>query len=106
MSQRRLVSLEDRRGVVRIYKPGANLGYLNGAAAGLRDYLRAHALPDWTMICNTDLVFTTDTFIADIARYEMPDSGMVLAPAIISRLSKRDQNPHMKHKPSTWQIGF
>ncbi len=80
--------------------PASNLGYYGGAAFALRHYLSQSPLPEWVMVSNTDLEFLQPDFLRNLCAFHAEASYAVVAPAILSSLSREDQNPCMRVRPS------
>jgi len=81
-----------------------NLGYFGGARGGLSLYLREHALPDWVVVSNVDLVIADSQFLNKLAALgSRLDLGAV-APSIRSGLTGKDQNPYLRVRPSAAQM--
>lgn len=86
--------------------PGKNLGYYGGAAWGLREFIKEFPLPDWIIVCNTDIKFLQSNFISNLCAFHSEGSYAVVAPAIISKFSGRDTNPHLRMRPSRIRMHF
>lgn len=78
-----------------------NLGYFGGARNGLSRYLREHALPDWVIVSNVDLLITDARFLDKLAVLRSKPRLGIVAPSIRSALTGRDQNPFMRTRPSS-----
>lgn len=94
----------DRR--IWLRYPGKNLGYYGGAALGLCEYVKEFPLPQWIIVCNTDIDLIQPDFLSKFCDLYSVNHHAVIAPAIISKLSGKDQNPHMKFRPSRWRMFF
>lgn len=94
----RRMSEEDER--ICILYPERNLGYFGGAAWALRTYASQSGLPEWTIVCNTDMHLGQRDFLSNLSKLHSVSTHAVVAPAIFSELSRRDLNPHMKTRPS------
>ena len=84
-----------------------NLGYF-GAAERAREFLGAKGIePKWLIISNTDIRIKSERFLSCLKHYERSTNcPAVIAPAIISSLSNRDQNPYMEQRPSRFRMHF
>lgn len=91
---------------VLIINSGKNLGYYGGAALGLREYIKEFPLPDWIIVCNTDIDLIQPDFLSKLCDLYSVKPHAVIAPSIISGISGRDQNPYMKFRPSRWRMHF
>jgi len=89
-----------------LYHPGKNLGYYGGAAWGLREYTKKFPLPDWVIVCNTDMQFVRADFLSNLCALYSTSEHAVVAPAIISGASGRDLNPFMKERPTRARMHF
>ena len=78
---------------VRRLCPGSNLYYWGGAAYAI-DVIRREReeAPRWVVVCNNDITVTNSDFLC-ILRATEPSLHPILAPAIISSVTGRDQNP-------------
>ncbi len=85
---------------VLIINSGRNIGYYGGAALGLREYIKEFPLPDWIIVCNTDIDLIQPDFLSKFCDLYSVNHHAVIAPAIISNLSGKDQNPYMQVRPS------
>lgn len=90
---------------VEVLNPGRNLGYFGGAAYGLGRYLEDNPLPDWVVVSNTDIAFPGRDFFGRLSAL-YPQGAGVVAPAIRSDLSGRDQNPYMARRPTAARMRF
>jgi GT2 family glycosyltransferase len=52
---------------VCVVRSPRNLGYFGGAAYGLSQYLHDHAMPDWVVVSNVDLLITDPQFLRKLA---------------------------------------
>jgi GT2 family glycosyltransferase len=85
---------------VTIFHPGRNMGYFGAAAWALQRYLMKAKLPDWVIVSNSDILFPTRDFFSRLFSFYQSGCCAVVAPAIRSSLSGKDQNPHMRRRPS------
>lgn len=96
---------EDLR--VSVVRPAKNLGYFGGAAWGLKHYREKAKLAEWTIVCNTDIYLPQKDFLFKLnLLHGGSHASAVVAPAIISSISGRDQNPHMKSRPTRIRMQF
>lgn len=101
-----LSTLKQIRGNFSVRYSERNLGYFGGAAWGLEQFLLQHEFPDWVIVCNADLHFPESDFIKRLVTYGNMHQHAVVAPAIISTLSGKDQNPFMASRPSKFRMRF
>ena len=87
---------------VSLLESDRNRGYFGAARWALEHYLSAHALPDWTIVCNNDIMFERD-FFAQLFSRDPREAG-VRAPAIIPELTGIDCNPFYRQRPTRWQV--
>jgi GT2 family glycosyltransferase len=81
---------------VGIVTAGENLGYLPGAALGLKKYLdRAGELPGFMMLSNTDMEFADERFLEKLVSPDKQSGYDILGPDIYSDLLHHHQNPYM-----------
>jgi GT2 family glycosyltransferase len=86
--------------------PGKNLGYYGGAAWGLREHIKEFALPEWIIVCNTDIDLIQLDFLSKLCALYYASHYAVVSPAIISAASARDLNPYMKTRPTSFRMHF
>jgi len=80
-----------------------NRGYFGAAKWALDRHQRAHGLPDWTIVCNNDIVFDRRDFMTELFARE-PQSAGVFAPTVISQRSGLDSNPMIARRPGPLRI--
>jgi len=83
-----------------VLRSNENLGYLGGVRRGMSSYLEKHALPDWVIVSNVDLVITDRQFLQQLAALKAAPRVGAVAPRIASALTGRNQNPFMRRRPS------
>jgi GT2 family glycosyltransferase len=81
-----------------------NLGYFGAARFGLARFLRDSPLPTWVMVSNVDLQFGDHGFWTALHAMRLSDDVGVVAPAIRSALTGREQNPYMPVRPSAMRM--
>lgn len=92
---------------VYIVKSNKNLGYFGGMNLGINYYLSLQKeIPHWVIISNTDIKFDNKKFIADLCNLKKNKNIVCIAPKIISVLTKKNQNPYMKNRPSVNKLSF
>lgn len=101
-----LTRLSKRDCRVWVVKAEKNLGYYRGAALGLSEYLKRNPLPDWVIVCNTDIEFVHGNFLENLCAFYGEKPCPVVAPSIYSSLSKQEQNPNFKTRPSRLRMHF
>jgi GT2 family glycosyltransferase len=97
---------------VLLYHPCENMGYYGGAWWGMQQYLKEFSLPDWVIVCNTDLHFPIPDFFTRLLRYHAENPPAIIAPNIILELqglipsSETNQNPHLVRRPRRLRLHF
>lgn len=93
----------------KVLRPDRNLYYWGGAEFALRK-LRSgqETAPEWTMVCNNDIVFEDRRFVSQLTRLDSVENPIV-APSIISAGSGVQQNPMLQSpapllKKLKWRI--
>jgi GT2 family glycosyltransferase len=86
-------------GNVKLVEAPQNLGYFGAAKFALQHFLANHAMPDWVIVSNNDIVFEDTHFLSQLLQKNPMAVGM-LAPSIISALTQHDANPSIRHRPS------
>ncbi len=72
-----------------------NHGYFGGAALAFNSWINQHSqLPDFVILCNTDIEFKSKDFFSSVIN----ENADVIGPSIISSKNKLDQNPYYKHR--------
>jgi GT2 family glycosyltransferase len=89
---------------VCVVRSPRNLGYFGGAAYGLSQYLHDHAMPDWVVVSNVDLLITDPQFLRKLAVLKCAPHMGAVAPRIASALTGRNQNPFMGSRPSAMRM--
>jgi GT2 family glycosyltransferase len=98
-----LVRIDQR---IWLCHPGKNLGYYGGAAWGLCKYIKEFPLPDWIIVCNTDIALIQPAFLSNLCALHSAGHHAAIAPAIISAVSRNDLNPCMKTRPARFLMHF
>jgi GT2 family glycosyltransferase len=83
---------------VQIITPPENIGYLNGAKLGFDFYCKSNPVPDFTIVCNTDIKFEDDFFLDKLINESSHKNADVIGPTIISTLTSHHQNPMYKER--------
>jgi len=84
---------------VQLLKSATNRGYFGAAKFAYDHYLgQGHELPDWTIVCNHDIVIDDPDFLLKLSSEDWRSAG-VLAPRVRLAESGTDQNPFMRHRP-------
>jgi GT2 family glycosyltransferase len=86
-------------GNVELVEARQNLGYFGAANLGLQRFMVNHAIPDWVIIGNNDIIFDDPHFLSRLLQKDPMAVGM-LAPSIISALTQHDANPSIRQRPS------
>ncbi|HEY7934086.1 MAG TPA: glycosyltransferase [Solirubrobacteraceae bacterium] len=84
--------------------PGENLGYFGGAAAALKDHLKAHSMPEWVIVSNPDVYFPDRGVLQRLFDSHRGDAPAVVAPSIRTKGSSVEQNPYMRVRPSRFRM--
>lgn len=83
---------------VKLVNSDKNRGYFGAAKFGLDHYLeQGHVLPNWTIVCNHDLVLSDVKFFTKL--FYSDQSVGVIAPRIQVIADGADQNPFMRSRP-------
>jgi GT2 family glycosyltransferase len=91
---------------LRVLVSESNLGYFGGAALGFRDYLLWNEMPEWIIVCNSDISLLQEDFFGSLLHYGDKHNFGIISPSIISGLSGKDQNPFMLVRPSASLMGI
>ena len=83
---------------IHLYKPGENLGYLNGLIYGYNQYVIRHELPEWVVMSNTDIIFSNNEFFKDFNRDKYNENIWLVGPSIYSLENKSYDNPQYKNR--------
>lgn len=89
---------------VTYVQPRDNLGYIGGAAYGLAAFLRAHSLPEWVIVSNVDLEFASEDFLERLTTFTYGEQVGILAPRVHSLLTRAEQNPYMRRRPTSLRM--
>lgn len=81
-------------------KSPVNSGYFGGARLGFENYLATNLLPDWVIVSNVDLEIRDKDFIFHLRDLSGIEKIAVIAPSILSLVSKHDWNPQLIERPS------
>ena len=60
-------------------------------------------LPDWVVVCNNDIVFDEARFLSQLLEHD-PNAAGVIAPTIISGVTRCDENPSIQCRPSPFRM--
>jgi len=83
----------------KVLESPTNLGYFGAARLALDRYLaQKGCMPDWTIVCNHDVVIEDQEFFLKLFRKDPKGVG-VLAPRIQTVPGAVDQNPFMAKRP-------
>lgn len=91
---------------VILLSPRKNLGYFGGSALGLRHYVERFTLPEWIVVSNTDIELLQGDFFAILHAEHSISPPAIVAPAIYSSLTNREQNPFLRRRPSSARMHF
>ena len=89
---------------IQVITPAENLGYLNGAKFGFDFYYRSNPTPDFTILCNTDIILEDAHFLEKLMHEQKNKNVEVIGPSIISALTHHHQNPMYKERLSLKKI--
>lgn len=85
----------------KIYFPGMNLGYLNGAIFGYKSYIEESIdIPDWVLISNTDVSFNSIDFFKKFMNNDYEQNIWVVGPSVYSSMTRSYSNPQYLEKTS------
>lgn len=85
-------------------KSSANLGYFRGAWHGLKQCWGSDQAFDWVIVANVDIRFPDSEFFVRLGAVKPTGEMGVIAPSILSGLSRHDQNPMMTERPSPFRM--
>jgi GT2 family glycosyltransferase len=84
---------------VQLLTSATNRGYFGAAKFAYDHYLRqGRELPNWTIVCNHDVIIDDPEFLLKLFSQEWRSVG-VLAPRVRLAETGADQNPFMRHRP-------
>src|SRR3954464_8197120 len=87
---------------VQLLVSPTNRGYFGAAKLACDHYLgQGRELPDWTIVCNHDVVIDDPDFLLKLSSHDWQSAG-VLAPRIRLAETGADQNPFMLNPPNRW----
>jgi GT2 family glycosyltransferase len=87
------------------YESAVNRGYFGGVRQGLEWFQETQGdLPPWIIVCNNDIQIEQADFFERLSQLD-PNGIGVIAPKIISCLTRLNQNPFMVRRPSRRRIG-
>ena len=81
----------------RVFNPRDNLGYINACLYGFKNFNEEY---NWGIICNTDLEFLEKNFFYILLKKEYASTISCIAPEIILKTNKVNQNPFLIRRPS------
>ncbi len=88
---------------IKLIQPNKNLGYLQGANFALTSWLDDNPnLPEFVILCNTDIAFEDNNFFNDL----FTTTGEIIGPSIFSSRSKNYQNPYYQNRISVKKLNF
>lgn len=80
------------------YNPGRNLGYLNGLIYGYNQYVVRHESPEWIVMSNTDITFSTNSFFEKFYNKNYDENIWLIGPSVYSLENKSYDNPQYKQR--------
>jgi GT2 family glycosyltransferase len=84
---------------VHLLVSDSNRGYFGAAKFACDHYLaQGHELPNWTIVCNHDVVIDDQNFLERLFQEDWRSAG-VLAPRVRLAQTGSDQNPFMLRRP-------
>jgi len=87
-----------------VYSCGKNVGYYGGASWALKKYLKEFPLPDWVIVCNTDVHLMGADFFARLLEYHTSNPPAVVSPIVFSELSGREWSAYTPTRPSNRHV--
>ena len=102
----KLKNLKLNNNSFHVIEPDRNLGYLNGAKLAFDFYCKSKPVPDFTILCNTDITFENGYFLERIVNDPANKKAEVIGPAIFSTLTSHQQNPIYEKRLSSKKIQF
>lgn len=91
---------------VEVISSGRNLGYFGAAWWAVERYLDVHDLPDWVVVCNSDIRFDGQDFFTRFLQLHRDESAVLVAPAIVSAETGRVQPIFMIQRPTALRMRF
>jgi len=91
---------------VEILRPERNLGYFGAVSWAWGRFRQHKSLPAWVIVCNADVQLPDPSFFENMINLHADSSSAVIAPAILSCLSGKDQNPFMERRPTRSRMVF
>ncbi|NHM30011.1 hypothetical protein [Neobacillus terrae] len=87
------------------FEPTHNLGYLNGALFGYREFIKTSGkMPDWIVISNTDIMISDARFFEKLLSNEYAEDIWCIAPSVFSPMTNSYQNPQYLSRHSLKKI--
>jgi GT2 family glycosyltransferase len=83
---------------IHLYKPGRNLGYLNGLIYGYNQFVMRQEPPEWIVMSNTDITFSSNEFFKDFYKDKYNKNIWLIGPSIYSLENKSYDNPQYKNR--------
>lgn len=87
-----------------VYSSGKNAGYYGGAAWALKKYLKEFPLPDWVIVCNTDIRLMGADFFTRLLEYHTSNPPAVVSPIVFWESSGREWFAHTPTRPSNRHV--
>jgi GT2 family glycosyltransferase len=88
---------------VQLLVSETNRGYFGAAKLAYDRYLaQGYELPDWTIVCNHDVIIDDPEFLLKLHSEDCQNVG-VLAPRVRLADTGADQNPFMLNPPNGWR---
>lgn len=69
---------------VEILSAGRNIGYYGAATFALDYYLQSAELPDWVIVCNTDINFVGKNFFARLFALHDRNAALIISPRVVT----------------------
>lgn len=80
---------------IKLVDPKENLGYLNGALYGYRNFTQDETYnSDWVVISNTDIIIEDSRFFEKFGQTDYNDDIWCVGPSIFSPSKNSYDNPH------------
>lgn len=89
-----------------LLSPQENLGYFGAAHYAFDKYLETNSLPEFVIVSNSDIRIQDADFMKKVLVLSQSQKKKiaVFGPSIFSLLSGKNQNPHMRERPTSWRM--
>lgn len=86
--------------IVKVVAPAQNEGYLGGANQALKYYLKDNSMPNFVILCNTDMQIPDKHFMEKLIAKHTTSSYSLIAPNILVSDTMIPQNPYYQSRIS------